>query len=226
MTQDAFFLACGMLSAALSTCAFLPYLRDMVRGAARPLRSTWLIWTVISAISAASNISAGADNSLLFVCVQAGFTALIFLMSLRYGMGSFVHRPDAKILGAAAIGLALWWLTESATWALAIAILVSALGGGATIVKTYHAPQSEPYSCWIISSVAAFLAILSVGSLNPVLLAYPVYLFVLYTGIIISKRVGTQAHTQKAQVQMRPIPLLLAPRQRVGASRPNIGRSV
>lgn len=218
MTQESFFLACGLASAALSTCAYLPYMRDMIRGAARPLRSTWLIWTILSAISAAGNLSAGAGNSALFVCLQAGFTALIFLMSIRYGMGTFLQRSDLKILGAAAFGLCLWWITDSAVWALMIALGVSALGGFATILKTYRQPESEPVSCWAISSLAALLAIVSVGGLTPVLLAYPVYLFVLYSGILAAKALGVQAQSKKAQPQPRPVPLLLSPKQRIGVN--------
>ena len=215
MFQDGFFLARGLLSAALSTCAYLPYMRSMVLGVARPLRSTWLIWTVLSAISAATNIAEGASGSLLFVCVQAGFTALVFVMALRYGMGRFVQHADGRFLLLAAFGLALWWFTESAVWALAISISISAVGGIATIIKTYHAPDTEPASCWIVSSAAAFFGLLSVGSLDPILMAYPAYLLVLYLSILSAKLLGASARTTIDEVVFRPVPLLLMRAQRV-----------
>lgn len=215
MTQEYFFLACGLLSAALSTCAYLPYMRDMVNGAARPLRSTWLIWSILASISASANIAEGASGSLLFVCVQAGFTVLIFLMSLRYGMGSFIEHADARVLLLATLGLLLWWGTDNALWALFISITVSALGGLATIMKTYRAPDTEPASCWIVSSAAALAGLISVGPLNPVLLTYPAYLLVLYLSILCAKYLGAQAHVQTHVPVVRPIPLLLARAQRV-----------
>lgn len=219
MTQDGFFLACGLASAALSTCAFLPYMRDMVLGAARPLRSTWLIWAVLSAISAATNWAEGASGSLAFVLVQAGFTGVIFLLSLRHGMGGFLSRGDLKVLSIAATGLVLWWITDTAAWALAISIAISAVGGAAMILKTYRAPQTEPYSCWLISCAAAFVGILSVGAFDPVLLAYPLYLFVLYSSILAAKALGAarlaRLRDHQSVAPLRPVPLLLAPRQRV-----------
>ena len=215
MSQEEFFLACGLLSAVLSTCAYLPYLYSMVLGTARPLRSTWLIWAVLSAISAATNIAEGASGSLLSVCVQAGFTTLIFFISLRFGMGRFIQRRDRQVLLLAVFGLGLWWLTDNAALALAISIGISAVGGFATIVKTYHAPHTEPAHCWIVSSAAAFMGLLSVGTLDPVLMAYPAYLLALYLGILIAKFLGAAKGAQPIEVEFIPVPLLLAPRQRV-----------
>lgn len=216
MTYEIWLLGAGLVAAGLSTLAYVPYMRSMICGSTRPLRSTWLIWAVLSTLSAVTNWAEGATLSMLFIGVQAGFTSLIFLMSLKFGMGGFLRRSDLWILGAAAVGIGLWWATSSPLWALIISLAVSALGGLATLAKTYHAPETESVTCWTLSSLASFAGILSVGTLDPVLLAYPVYLFMLYTSILGAIWLGRQKSLSPVpSAGVRPVPLLLCPKQRV-----------
>lgn len=191
-------LAAGLVAACLTTFAFLPYLKSMVSGQTRPLRSTWLIWAVLSALSATANWAEGASISMLFVGVQAGFTTLIFVMSLRYGMGGFLKKADLYILLVAAIGLSLWWFSSSPIWTLGLSLSISALGGAATLSKTYKAPETESTVCWALSAVAAGFGMVSVGRFDAILLAYPTYLLVLYAGILIAIWLGRH-HARKSR---------------------------
>jgi hypothetical protein len=190
MSQVDWFAVFGFASVIISTSALVPYIRDMLRGKTLPLRSTWLIWTVLATMSFLSNVSAGATDSLLFVGVETWETALIFVLSIRFGMGSFLRRSDLHVLAIAACGVLLWWITSNEVWALAIAISVSALGGLVMMVKTYQHPGSETVSCWVLSALAAGCGVISVGRWDPVLLAYPVYLFLLYLGILLAIWLG------------------------------------
>ncbi|MDA7423131.1 hypothetical protein [Thalassococcus lentus] len=175
----------------------------MLLGRTKPLRSAWLIWSVLASLSAASNLAEGAGDSAWFVCVQAGATLLVFVLSFRFGTGSFVRSYDGAVLALALVGLGLWWLTHTAIYALAISIAVSALGGWVTISKAYKAPETETASCWILSVIASAMAIVSVGSLDPVLLAYPAYLLVLYLGILTAIFLGRQRGAAPVSVLQR-----------------------
>ena len=197
--------AFGVASAVLGTAAFLPYLREMVLGRAYPLRATWLIWSVLSAMAVLSNISKGADSSLPFLLTQAGFTTLIFLMSLRYGMGGLLRRGDLGLLCCAGIGLLLWMVTQDAFWALIIAIGISALGGALTVVKTYRHPQTESACCWLLAAGAAICGVGSVASWDMALLVYPVYLTVLYIAILLAIWAGRR--TGQGVLLATPAPL-------------------
>ncbi|MGR3502982.1 hypothetical protein [Pseudaestuariivita sp.] len=192
--------AAGILAALIGLAAYVPYFRDTLFGSTRPHRATWLIWALLSSISTASQAYEGATHSLWFSMGQSGATIVVFLMSIRGGMGSYLGRSDAPTLVAAALGIVLWVTTDSAVYALAIAIAVSALGGVATAVKAYRAPETETLSCWVLNFVAATLAVLVVGQPDPVLLAYPVYLFALYACIILAITAGRMR--QRAQAPM------------------------
>lgn len=174
----------GCASAVLSTLAFAPYVRDTLRGDTTPQRASWLIWSVLSAIAFASQVFEGATTSLLYAGAQVTGTLVIFCLALGRGQGALLSRPDERVLWIAALGLVVWYFTETAVYALALTITISLLGGTLTIRKAYLNPNSETLSCWAISFVAACCAIGSVGAWDPVLLAYPLYLFVL-NGLIV-----------------------------------------
>ncbi len=202
----------GVTSAVLGSCAFLLYINDMLRSGARPLRSTWLIWSVLSCMAFFSNVNEGATDSLLFLGVQTGFTTLIFLLSLTFGMGSLFRRGDAHVLALAAMGIALWWMTDNALFALAISIAVSALGGAVTLIKTYFAPGTESTRCWMLSALSSAFGLLAVGGWDPVLMAYPAYLLTLYGGIVLAIVLGQRRLAREEQEDS--VPLLLCPNQR------------
>ncbi|MEO0389481.1 MAG: hypothetical protein AAF218_00930 [Pseudomonadota bacterium] len=174
----------GLASAALSTLAFAPYIRDTLTGATQPQRASWLIWTVLSNIAFWAQVAEGAEASLWFAGTQAGGTTVIFLLSLRKGTGELLSRPDERILWIAALGVVVWYFTDTAEYALAMTITISLLGGSLTVLKAYRDPGSETLLCWALGFAASCCALISVGTVDPVLLAYPAYLFVLYSAII------------------------------------------
>lgn len=180
----------GLFSALLSICAFLPYICDTLAGRTRPQRASWLIWSVLGSIALGSQIHEGATASLWFAAIQVGGTIAIFGLSMFRGQGAFCSPRDVFVLLAAAAGLILWTLTDSAVYALTITISISLLGGSVTVLKAYREPNSETQSTWFLSCIASWFAILSVGEANWVLLAYPMYLFTLNGAILLANMLG------------------------------------
>lgn len=176
----------GIASAFLSTIAYLPYIIETVRGQTRPQRASWLIWSVLSMIAFASQVYEGATDSLWFAGAQVVGTFVIFLLSVPYGTGGFLSRKDCTVMLLALGGLVAWYFMETAVYALAITITISLLGGLVTISKSYHAPSSETTSTWILCFLASICAILSVGTVDWVILAYPMYLLTLNGAIVLA----------------------------------------
>jgi hypothetical protein len=182
--------AFGLVSAALSCIAFLPYIADTLRGHTRPQRASWLIWSVLGSIAVFSQLYEGATHSLMFAAAQVSGTIIVFLLSIRRGTGSFVNKADAMVLVAASVGLVAWYMTSSSVYALMISISISAIGGAVTAFKAYKQPASETMTTWGLSLVASVLAVLAVGRMDPILLAYPMYLLVLNGAIVLAMIAG------------------------------------
>ncbi|MEQ5871784.1 hypothetical protein J4E08_18040 [Sagittula sp. NFXS13] len=179
-------LWCGLISGALSAVAFLPYTYATLKGRCRPQRASWLIWMVLGSISLFSQWVEGAQASLWFAAVQVMGAGLVAILSIRHGAGSFVSRQDGAILTLAGAGLVTYFLTDTAAYALAITIAISALGGVATVIKAFNAPDSEAISAWVAGTVGSFFAILAVIPPVPLLLAYPVYMLGMNGAVVIA----------------------------------------
>jgi hypothetical protein len=78
----------GIAAAVISLIDPVPYLRDILRGATRPHRGTWLIWSALGATAFASQPADGATWSLALVGVQTVMMALILVLSIRFGMAA------------------------------------------------------------------------------------------------------------------------------------------
>ena len=170
----------GVAAGVLSTFAYLPYILDTLAGRTNPQRASWLIWSVLGTIAFFSQVYEGASASLWFAAVQVSGTITVLLLSTVKGHGTYLRPVDYAALAAAAFGIVLWYFTENAAYALTITIGISLLGGVLTVAKSYQNPDSETLSTWVISLIASACALLAVGSFDPVLLAYPAYLFTLY----------------------------------------------
>ncbi|WP_420862787.1 hypothetical protein [Algirhabdus cladophorae] len=176
----------GLISGALSVFSFLPYIVDTLRKTTKPDRASWLIWSVLGAISFTSQVYEGATTSLWFVGAQVGGTMLICALSVWHGAGSYLSRKNLILFAVAATGLMSWYMTDTAIYALLIAIAISLLGGMVTVSKAYKDPDSETLTTWVVSLFAAVFAVASVAEPTLVMLAYPIYLVVLYTAIVLA----------------------------------------
>lgn len=184
------YLMAGALAAALSVGAMVPYVRDIIAGRTLPDRACWLIWAVLSSLSGASNLYEGAQSSMVFVGAQVALTVLVFILSIWFGSGQLMHRGNLAVLALAGAGLVSWSLLETSVYALIVSIGVSALGGCLTLRKVYCAPHTETRSVWWVLLASAVLGTYSVGALDVMLLAYPVYLVVLYAAILAAQYAG------------------------------------
>jgi len=195
----------GAVAFALAVLAFVPLVRDTLRGVSYPHRATWLIWAVLASISAGASIYEGASVTALFSLTQAAGSILIFLLSLRYGLGPVATWVDMGALAICAIGVGVWYVTSDAVMALTISIGMSALGGTLTLAKCLRAPQSETSATWWLSLAAALCACAAVGEADAVLLAYPAYLAGLYASLILAMSAGRalQGRRLRATVSRR-----------------------
>ena len=203
--------ALGMLSGVLSLFCFAPYIVDTLHGRTQPERASWLIWSMLGVIAVFSQSHEGAASSLIFAMVQVGGTIVIFTLSIRLGAGRYNSRKTMVIYALTALGLVAWYISDSAAYALAITISISMLGGFVTIQKSYRNPSSETMSTWVMGGVASVCAVFSVGKLDWVLLAYPLYLLVLYSCIILALVLGRWAARSQNSVAAAAVDSIAPP---------------
>ncbi len=181
----------GYTSAILSIIMIIPYIIDIFKKTTKPERASWLIWTVLGLIAFFSQLVKGATDSLWLTAGQTLSVLIVFILSIKYGVGG-LNKRDIKALITAGIGLLLWAITKEALFALFIVILIDFIGVFLTMTKAYKDPKSETMNTWLISGTSGIFGALAVGSFDFVLLAYPIYIiianYIVVFAIILGKK--------------------------------------
>ena len=147
----------------------------MLRGTTRPHRGTWLIWSLLSVLVFFSQRADGASWSLVAAGMQVLLNGLIFVLAVRRGVGG-VSRADRLMLAIAAGGALGWVIADEPFVATACVVAADLLGLAMMLPKTYRDPESETLATFALASVSGALATAAVGSVDPALVVYPIYL--------------------------------------------------
>lgn len=182
----------GYLSGLAILASFVPYIRDTFFGETKPERMSWLIWSIIGAISFFSQFAKGASYSLLMTGAQTIGDLFIFVIAIKYGVGGFVKRDVIAIIGVG-ISLFLWYLTKEASLALLIVIFIDAIGALLTVIKSYKNPETETISAWVLTFIGGFLGCIAVGKINFILLAFPAYVCLASLSILLAIKLGFES---------------------------------
>ena len=81
----------GEIAGALALLQIIPYVVSILRGHTKPERMSYFLWLIVDTMGVASYVAVGAHTT---VWVQFAFVftgGLVFLMSIKYGIGGFSH---------------------------------------------------------------------------------------------------------------------------------------
>lgn len=174
----------GKIAGIIAVLAFIPYIWSVLKGRTRPSRASWLIWAVLGSSILASYHSSGATDTIWIPVIYAIMPIIIFLLSIKYGIGGYTRLDIICLLGAV-VGLIAWKLTDSPQTALYLNILVDGLGFIPTFKKAYLQPESESRLAWIIGASATLLNLLAINTWKLDIALYPIYLAVFNTIVAI-----------------------------------------
>jgi len=132
----------AIVAALLAVAGNVPYLRDIAKGRVEPHAYTWLVWTLVSAITFFGQMAKGAGVGALPTGVSWVFTLAIFLFSLRYGVKHIIQ-ADTFFLLLALGGLVPWLLVGDPTFSVVIAVGIDLVAFAPTIRKTWRHPTTE-----------------------------------------------------------------------------------
>ena len=96
----------GKLAGIISLSAYGPYILSILRKETKPNRASWIIWAIVSTIIALSYREAGASYAFLAPVGYVIGSTIVFILSIRYGVGGWTPF-DRKCLIGAAISLVM-----------------------------------------------------------------------------------------------------------------------
>jgi uncharacterized protein with PQ loop repeat len=168
----------GMIAGIIEFLGFLPYILNTISRKVTPNKATWIIWSVVGIIIAASYYASGARDTVWMPIASAIGIVLVALLSLKYGEEGWSALDKTCLIGAGA-GLALWWYTNEPALAYGMTTMVDAIGALPTIKKAYDRPDSERNLAWPMFFIASTLNLIAIREWTFVIALYPAYVFVL-----------------------------------------------
>jgi hypothetical protein len=167
-----------VVSSLLALISPLIYARAILRGEARPHRTTRLVLLIITILSTASLFANGDRVAVWLASVSALQSIIVFSLSLKYGVGGWA-KIDLGCLAVALAGIITWQLTDNPLFGLYFSIAADFIGMVPTLIKTYHSPKTEIVAFFALDCLASICSLFALKAYAIDDFAYPLYLFLI-----------------------------------------------
>lgn len=179
-----------IISSILALISPLVYSAAILKGNAKPHRTTRLVLLIITTISTFALFAAGDRVAVWLAGVSMLQSILIFVLSIKHGMGGW-SKLDILCLLIALIGIVLWRTTNNPILALYFSIIADFTGVIPSIIKTYRFPKTEVWSFFLLDVFAAIFSLLALQNWTLQDYAFPLYIFLINSvmvALIVSPR--------------------------------------
>lgn len=180
----------GAIATVIALVSYIPYLRDIFANKTKPHVFTWLIWGVLTLIGFLGQLSGHAGPGAWPSGLTTVLCFVIFIAALRKGSKNIVFL-DVLMLFGAVISLFLWFLVKQPTMAIILVVLTDAMGFVPTVRKSWHKPQEETLSAFVLSAVKHFISLFAIKNYSLLTTLYPGYLVIaniLFISLLVSRR--------------------------------------
>lgn len=135
-------LTIAIIAGVLAIIGNIPYLIEVIKGRVRPHAFTWLVWSIVSAVTFFGALSRGAGVGIIPTGAAEIFTIIIFIFSLKHGF-EYIKKIDVIFFIIALLGLIPWILTKDPTLSVIIVVAIDLTAFIPTIRKTWKHPETE-----------------------------------------------------------------------------------
>lgn len=169
--------AFSIIGALIALSAYIPYLRQTLRGRVRPRIASWTTWTLVTAIATIAALSQHAYVSAILTGISTVGELAILIMAIRQGGHEYTW-VDGTSQAISLLGITAWLLSSSATFAILFNILADAFGVVPTFHHAWSTPHDESWQQFITSGIGATVSCLALTNLSFVAAGFPIYLMV------------------------------------------------
>lgn len=168
----------GILAAIIALLGSINYAFNIYKGKTYPNRVTWVLWTIVPAISFAVEEVEHVHLEVGLLTLSEGVGPLLVLVTSFLNPKSYWHvsRFDLVCGAIAVLALILWLITGQGTIALSFSLLSGIFASVPTIVKAYRTPRSESPGDYLASTVAAVITLLIIRHWTFANYGFPMYL--------------------------------------------------
>ncbi|UPA22897.1 hypothetical protein K8942_01635 [Candidatus Peribacteria bacterium] len=155
----------SLIATVLAIMGNVPYLYDVITKKIQPHPYTWLVWSIVSAVTFSGQVVKGGGVGAIPTGVAEIFTIIIFLFSLQNGCRNIARR-DTYFLIAALAGLIPWALTNDPTISVIVVVSIDVIAFIPTLIKASHNPHTEAPTLFTMNVLRHILTLFSLEAYN------------------------------------------------------------
>jgi hypothetical protein len=162
----------GLVAVLLGILGYLPYLWGIFRGSNRPHAISWLVWSLVSGLGFAAQLSQNAGPGAWAIGIGSALGLLVFSLSIKYGERT-ITRFDWLCLILAILAILPWLLTGSPLFSVILVVVIDALGFLPTFRKSWVSPHQEHLALYVIAILKLLLSLLALREITIITALYP-----------------------------------------------------
>lgn len=163
----------GIIAVLLTFVGYAPYIRDTVAGKTKPHIYTWFVWSFISFIAFALQVSDHAGPGAFVTLAAASVCGIIFVLGLRAGGGTNIKPVDTLFFLSALIATAFWLFAKQPLISVILLSLIDVLGFFPTVRKSWKQPHTETLFSYVLNTVRFGIALLALERYTVISSLYP-----------------------------------------------------
>ena len=152
----------GLISGVFLISGYFPYIYEVLRKTTVPNRASWFIWSLSTAIILFGVHETGTTEAIWVPIADAVGCFVIFIFSLRWGIGGW-SATDKLSLSIVLASLLVLFFTGSALIALLMNLCIYVSGYIPTIQKVRKYKNSESKIAWSLFFIGVVLNLITVA---------------------------------------------------------------
>lgn len=161
------------LAIILIVIGYAPYIRDTVSGKTKPHIFSWLIWTIVTSVIYALQVSAGAGAGSWVTLGLVFLLLIILLLSIKNG-SSVIKKIDVLFFILALLAIPLWLIVDQPVFSIILLSSIDMLAFVPTIRKSWEDPYSETLSLYVVTTFRHVLGVYALAQYNIITALFPV----------------------------------------------------
>ena len=173
----------GVMAVVVGIIGYVPYYRDVLRGATKPHPFSWIGFALLLGITFFAQVATGAGPGAWVNGISALGVLGIAILALAKGERD-ITAFDWICFGGALLGIVLWRVTDSPLAAVVIVTVTDMVAFAPTFRKAYLKPSEETASLFVLASVKYLISLFALTSLSLTTLLFPVSLIISNSALV------------------------------------------
>ena len=164
----------GIIATFLVFIGYIPYLKDILKGKTKPHLYSWFLWTFVTLITFALQISGGAGIGAFVTLAAATMCIAVIILGFIKKSKVKIVWIDTVFLILAFIALGLWLIAKQPVLSAILTTIIDLLGFAPTVRKSWENPYSETLAFYYLNSFRWSLGVIALQKYSIVTALYPI----------------------------------------------------